>query len=517
MISVRQNDRIISVSQISTDARIGMRRSCILVVAQQIELRARIARVLQSAGYAVELADSWKRALALATGGQIDAAIVVLSIDLAGLERVLRHKVPRTIVLQHRTDELMPRRADALSAQDALSVQALDEQKLLDQLGRPRASLGRAGGETAPAPVLKIDDCKLHLCDHTFVDGTGREVHLTRAEAALLTAFVGNPCRVLSRDQLRRAVVGRGAEAYDRNVDMLIARLRRKIEPNPKSPRFILTVPGLGYKFTFRPQVEDGEARIELECRKEAQTTWLNQSGFYGVNATNAPGQTSSPRSDSGRRQVTVLSCALSGSMALAVKLDPEDFGSIVQRFREICTTVIKKWGGAVSNSVGDEILALFGYPAAHEDDAERAVHAGLDLVADVDKLRSWSAEPLQARIAIATGLVFVGEDQYVIGEPVMTAARLRNTTSPNSVTITVSTRKLLGSVFVCDYPQPCELELEGVSKPVVACRVAGKRADSPPGERGSLHSLSEHELLQISTLLGADQGRQRPSRTFLG
>jgi DNA-binding response OmpR family regulator len=66
---------------------------------------------------------------------------------------------------------------------------------------------------------------------------------------------------VLSRDQLRRAVVGHGAEPYDRNVDMLIARLRRKIEPNPKSPRFILTVPGLGYKFAPRPQsVEDGES-----------------------------------------------------------------------------------------------------------------------------------------------------------------------------------------------------------------------------------------------------------------
>jgi len=138
-------------------------------------------------------------------------------------------------------------------------VQALDEQKLLDQLGRATASPRSAGGETAPAPVLKIKDCKLDLRDRTFVDGNGREVHLTRAETALLTAFVGSPCRVLSRDQLRRAVVGHGAEPYDRNVDMLIARLRRKIEPNPKSPRFILTVLGLGYKFAPRPQsVEDG-------------------------------------------------------------------------------------------------------------------------------------------------------------------------------------------------------------------------------------------------------------------
>src|SRR5262249_33863586 len=100
-----------------------------------------------------------------------------------------------------------------------------------------------------------------------------------------------------------------------------------------------------------------------------------------------------------------------------------------------------------------------------------------LDLVANVGKLRSWSAGPLQARIAIATGLVLVGEDQPVIGEPVVTAGRLRNITPPNSINVTASTRKLLGSVFVCDDPQLCELESHGVSKPVAACRVTGKRA----------------------------------------
>src|SRR5215468_707275 len=453
MISLRQNHRTIS-----SGPRIGMRR-CILVVAQHIELRARIARVLQSAGYAVELAESRKRALALATGGRIEAAVVVLSTDLAGLERELRDKVPRTIVLAHRTDEVMrqdhsPRGRDALSAQDALSVQDLDEQKLLDQLGRPPASPGSAGCETAPAPVLKIKDCKLDLGDHTFVDGNGREVHLTRAETALLTAFVGNPCRVLSRDQLRRAVVGRGAEAYDRNVDMLIARLRRKIEPNPKSPRFILTVPGLGYKFAPRPQsVACGKSllAVDLESPKGAQAVWLNQSGFNEFKPTNSSAQVGPPRSEAGRRQVTVLSCGLIGSTALAVNLDPEDFDNIIRRFQDICTRVITRWGGAVTNSVGDETLAVFGYPNCDEDDAERAVHAGLDLVANVGEFLSSSAGPLQARIAIATGLVLIGENQPVIGEPVIMAARLRNKTPANSVTITTSTRKLLGSVFVYD------------------------------------------------------------------
>src|SRR5215470_4258971 len=134
MISLKQNHRMIG-----TDARVGMRR-CILVVAQQIEMRARIARVLQSAGYAFELAESEKRALELVTGGQIEAAIVVLSTDLASLSQKLRDKVPRTILLGHQTDEVI-RQNDSLQGAIALSVQALDEQKLLDQLGRATTSL----------------------------------------------------------------------------------------------------------------------------------------------------------------------------------------------------------------------------------------------------------------------------------------------------------------------------------------------------------------------------------------
>ena len=232
-------------------------RKSVVVVAQQIQLRARIARVLHSAGYGAELAENPKRALELAARKDIQAAIVVQSRDLAGLGQELRNKIPTTILVGHRTDEIV-RPGDALQGTDAFPEDALDEQKLLDRL---RAALpGSKGDETVPAPV-KIGDCKLDLAGHTFVDGSGREVRLTRAETALLTAFVDSPRRVLSRDRLRYAVAGRGAEPYDRSVDMLVARLRRKIEPDPKAPRFILSVPGVGYKFDVRPQsAANGEA-----------------------------------------------------------------------------------------------------------------------------------------------------------------------------------------------------------------------------------------------------------------
>jgi len=137
---------------------------------------------------------------------------------------------------------------------------ALDEQKLLVRLSEPAAPPGSKRDETVPAPV-KIEDCKLDLAGYTFVDGRGREVRLTRAEIALMTAFLDSPRRVLSRDQLRYAVAGRRAEPYDRSVDMLVARLRRKIEPDPKAPRFILSVQGVGYKFDVRPQSAANELR----------------------------------------------------------------------------------------------------------------------------------------------------------------------------------------------------------------------------------------------------------------
>src|SRR5262249_24902947 len=125
-----------------------------------------------------------------------------------------------------------------------------------------------------------------------------------------------------------------------------------------------------------------------------------------------------------------------------------------------------------VINFVGDEILASFGYPKGHENDSERAVHAGLDLVERVGQVRSQSGDALQVRIAIATGLVLIGENQAAIGEAVVRPAPLRNITPPNSVTVTASTRKLLGDMFGYDHSQ-----FEGVLGPVTTYEVTGKQA----------------------------------------
>jgi class 3 adenylate cyclase/DNA-binding response OmpR family regulator/predicted ATPase len=468
-------------------------RKNVLVVAQQIQLRARIARVLHSAGYGAELADNSKRALELAARKDIQAAIVVQSTDLAGLGQKLRDKIPTTILVGHRTDEIVPL-GYSLQGTDAFPEDALDEQKLLDLLSQPAASPGSAGDETVPAPV-KIEDCKLDLAGHTFVDASGREVRLTRAETALLTAFVDSPRRVLSRDQLRYAVAARGAEPYDRSVDMLVARLRRKIELDPKAPRFILSVPGVGYKFDVRPQ-----SAADASPTREPEP--LNQSGRGEAIPADTPGQGSAaPHSEPQRRQLTVLACRLVGSTALAVNLDLEDFSATIRRFQEICTSVITHWGGAVINFVGDEILASFGYPKGHEDDAERAVHAGLDLIERIGEVRSQSGDPLQVRIGIATGLILIGENRTVIGEAVVTAARLRDTTPANSVTVTASTRKLLGDMFVY-----ADSKFEGVLGPEAAYQVIGKQTIEMRFVASQTAKLTQfvgrqHELQQMSTL----------------
>jgi class 3 adenylate cyclase/DNA-binding response OmpR family regulator/predicted ATPase len=473
-------------------------RKHVLVVAQQTLLRARIARMLHSAGYAVELAESERHALDLIAGKEFDAAIVH-SACLAGLAHELCDKIPRTIMLGQRTDEVFGP-SHSFWGTEAFPEHALDEQKLLERLSQTTVSLGKRE-EAAPAPV-RIEDCTFDLAGHTFVDRDGREVQLTRAETALLTAFVDSPRRVLSRDQLRYAVAGRPAESDDRTVDVLVARLRRKIEPDPKAPRFIVSMPGAGYKFAVRPQrVAHGKSLPVTEPEQ------FKPSAGGEVMPTIARAQ---GISDSEKRQLTVLSCELIGSVAFPVNLDPEDCAVTIRRFQEICTTVITRWGGAVINFAGDEILASFGYPKCYEDNAERAVRAGLELVANVSELRSESAEPFQAKIAIATGLVLIGENQPPIGEAVVIASRLRNIARPNSVTVSASTRTLLGGVFV--FENPALFELEGLCEPLTAYQVTEKRAIEcrfVAHRTGRLTQFvgREHELRQMSTLWERTKG----------
>jgi class 3 adenylate cyclase len=98
------------------------------------------------------------------------------------------------------------------------------------------------------------------------------------------------------------------------------------------------------------------------------------------------------------------------GSTELAARLDPEDMGRVIRAYQECCAQVIGRWGGHVAKYMGDGVLAYFGWPVAHEDEAERAVRAGLALIEAMAGLETAAGEPLAARVGIATGLVMVGE-----------------------------------------------------------------------------------------------------------
>jgi class 3 adenylate cyclase len=160
------------------------------------------------------------------------------------------------------------------------------------------------------------------------------------------------------------------------------------------------------------------------------------------------------PQDTAERRQVTVMFSDLVGSTALSARMDPEDLREVISAYQKCVTETVGRFGGFVAKYMGDGVLVYFGYPHAHEDDTERAVRAGLELVAAVSGLKSRVG--LQTRVGIATGLVVVGDligsgasqEQAIVGETPNLAARLQGIAEPNSVVIAEDTRKPLGNLF---------------------------------------------------------------------
>ena len=168
------------------------------------------------------------------------------------------------------------------------------------------------------------------------------------------------------------------------------------------------------------------------------------------------------------RRQVTVMFCDLVGSTPLSARLDPEDLRGIIGAYHRCVTETVEGFAGFVARYMGDGVLVYFGYPQAHEDDAERATRCGLALVDRVPHLNQ--AEELHARVGIATGLVVVGGEVVehdVAGDTPNLAARLQALAEPDAVVIAGSTRRLTGDLF--EYQDLGEIELKGIPGPVSA------------------------------------------------
>ena len=198
------------------------------------------------------------------------------------------------------------------------------------------------------------------------------------------------------------------------------------------------------------------------------------------------------------RRQVTVMFSDLVGSTALSARMDPEDLREVISAYQKCVAETVQRFGGFVAKYMGDGVLVYFGYPQAHEDDAERAVRAGLELIAAVGGLKPGA--PLRTRVGIATGLVVVGEligsgeaqERGIVGETPNLAARLQGLAEPNSVVIAESTRKLLGNLF--ELEDLGASDLKGISGPVRAWTAL--RPSSVESRFEALHTEGLTELV---------------------
>ena len=175
------------------------------------------------------------------------------------------------------------------------------------------------------------------------------------------------------------------------------------------------------------------------------------------------------PAPEGERRQLTVMFCDLVGSTALSEQLDPEDLQTVVRTYQEVSAQVIERYEGYIAQYLGDGLLVYFGYPTAHEDDASRSIHAGLEILTALHQARSRFPQPVQVRIGIHTGPVVVGQmgggsrrEQLALGETPNLAARVQGKAAPDTVVISSATYRLVDGLFNCQDLGP--QDLKGIS-----------------------------------------------------
>jgi class 3 adenylate cyclase len=203
-------------------------------------------------------------------------------------------------------------------------------------------------------------------------------------------------------------------------------------------------------------------------------------------------------RDEAERRHLTVMICDLVGSTALSSQLDPEDMNALLDAYHAACARIMLAYDGFIGDFRGDGILAYFGYPRAHEDDAERTVQAGLDIIAAVARLETRTAQPLEVRIGIATGLVVVGDlsggsglrRNALVGDTPNIAARLQALADPGTIVVAASTRQLLKDLFhLRDLGRH---EVKGIAESVEAWAVEGVSASESRFEAAHAAGLTD-------------------------
>ena len=312
-----------------------------------------------------------------------------------------------------------------------------------------------------------------------------------------------------------------------------ISRLRQVLGDAPRAPRYIETVHGRGYRW------------IAPISEMESPSLGPDMPPVEAPAASNASDRSPVPTArEAERRQLTVLFCDLVGSTALASQLDLEDYRELVQAYSETCATVIARYDGHIAQYLGDGLLVYFGYPQAHEDDAQRAVWAGLGLLEAVATLSPSlplpPGERLSVRLGAHTGPVVVDavgtasrRESLALGETPNIAARLQSLADPDTLVISAATYALVEGYFRCQtlgshtlrgVPRPIDLyEVQGASGAQSRFEVAAARGLTPlVGRQEELGLLQQRWALategegQVVLLSGeAGIGKSRLAETL--
>jgi class 3 adenylate cyclase/predicted ATPase len=284
------------------------------------------------------------------------------------------------------------------------------------------------------------------------------------------------------------AAVWPGRVIEESNLTVQVSALRRALDHGQTEGNCIQTVAGRGYRFitSVTRCAVDMDQGFPADSNP-ARPAELQPSSIASVE----------------RRQLTVMICDLVGAMALSSRLDPEDLREFTLAFHRAVAEVVTRFDGFVGKSIGDGALVYFGFPRAHEEDAERAVRAGLALIGAVGRLAFGSVK-LQARIGIATGLVVIGDligegsagEQSVVGETPHLAVWLKDLAEPDTVVIAAGTHCLLGDLFECR--DLGAVAVKGIATPVPAWAVLR------PSELASRFEALRGSVL--SPLIGRDE-----------
>lgn len=296
---------------------------------------------------------------------------------------------------------------------------------------------------------------------HDLLFHAAEPMALGRRAVALLRTLVERPGALVSKDALMRAAWP-GLAVEDSNLTVQIAALRRALGEVPGGDRWIETMPRRGYRFIAPVVAENAPAVMPADPPPDLAP--IRQAGAE-------------------RRQITAMSCELIGMSGRSDEAGLEDLRAVVGAFQRRVAAIVDRREGFVVGFLGNAALILFGYPAAHEHDAERAVRAGIELCAAARTLGPDAEMPVQCRVGIATGMAIIGDlggggalqDREIVGDPPNLAMQVRVSAQPDSVAIEPATRHLIGDLFDCS--DLGTIDAAGHSAPMRVWRVLGETA----------------------------------------